>query len=154
MPPEADHPGVLAGDGHRRLVGAAAGLNNGMTGIDQLEEGGARFVRVATVGDLLEARVLEARLRAEGIDVRIHSEALGPYPVTVGRLAEAELWVLSDRVEEASRILLDAEVNTALAPADPDAAQRLGMPVEMRMVALVVVLVLVALWFVRLARVI
>jgi hypothetical protein len=125
-----------------------------MTGIDQLREGGARFVRIATVGDLLEARVLEARLRSEGIDVRIHSESLGPYPVTVGRLAEAELWVLSDRVEDANRILLDAEVNTALAPALPDAEPRPGLPVELRMIALAVAVVLVALWFVRLARVI
>ena len=78
----------------------------------------ARFVKVATVGDLTEGRVLAARLRAEGIDVRVHSEALGPYPVTVGQLAETQLWVLSGDLEDAGRVSLDAEVNSAIAPAD------------------------------------
>jgi hypothetical protein len=113
----------------------------------------AGYVRVATVGDLTEGRILAARLRSEGIDVRIHSEALGPYPVTVGSLAEAELWVTSDRLEDAGRILLDAEVNTAIAPADPDAEPRRAMPIEFRLIALGVGLVLTLLWIVRLVRV-
>ncbi len=79
-----------------------------------------RFVKVATVGDISAGNVLAARLRSEGIEVRVHSPALGPYPVTVGNMAETELWVLSDRVDEAASILLDAEVNDALAPADPE----------------------------------
>ena len=115
--------------------------------------GAARFVRVTTVGDLTEGRVLAARLRSEGIDVRLHSEALGPYPVTVGHLAEAELWVTSDRLEEAGRILLDAEVNTAIAPAEPDTRPRGGMPIEFRLIALGVGLMLALLWIVRLVRV-
>lgn len=114
--------------------------------------GGARYVRIATVGDLTEARVLAARLNAEGIDVRVHSEALGPYPVTVGGLAEAELWVLSDRVEDAGQILLDAEVNTALAPAERDGATSRGLPLEVRLMALAVGIMLVVLWIVRFAR--
>lgn len=111
-------------------------------------------MRIATVGDLTEARVLAARLRSERIDVRIHSEALGPYPVTVGRLAEAEIWVTSDRVDEASRILLDAEVNTALAPAEREGPGPAGLPFEVRVVAFSVTIVLVVLWIVRLARLI
>lgn len=113
----------------------------------------SRYVRVATVGDLMEGRILAARLRSEGIDVRVHSEALGPYPVTVGRLAEAELWVTSDRLEDAGRILLDAEVNSAIAPADPDAEPRRATPIEFRLIALAVGLVLTLLWIVRLVRV-
>lgn len=120
--------------------------------MDDREIGAARYVRIATVGDLTEARVLAARLTAEGIDVRVHSEALGPYPVTVGGLAEAELWVLSDRVEDAGQILLDAEVNTALAPAERDDSASRGLPLEVRLVALTVGLVLVLLWVVRFAR--
>ncbi len=73
--------------------------------------------------------------------------------MTVGHFAEAELWVLSDRVEEANQVLLDAEVNTALAPADPDVATTTGLPMELRLVALGVAVVLVGLWIVRLARV-
>ena len=113
----------------------------------------ARFVKVTTVGDLTEGRVLAARLRAEGIDVRVHSEALGPYPVTVGQLAETQLWVLSGDLEDAGRVLLDAEVNSAIAPADADALVRRGTPIEIRVVALAVGLVLVLLWIVRFARV-
>ncbi len=75
---------------------------------------GARFVRLTTVGDLTTARVLAARLVSEGIETRLHGDALGPYPMTVGALAETQIWVLSDRIEEASRLLLDAEVNDAL----------------------------------------
>ena len=111
----------------------------------------ARFVHVATVGDLLEGRVLAARLEAEGIEVRIHSPALGPYPVTVGQMAEAQLWVLSDRVREASEILLDAEVNTALAPVE-SGDRPTGMPLEIRMIALGVAAIVGALWILRVIR--
>ncbi len=61
--------------------------------------------------------------------------------------------MLSDRVEDANQILLDAEVNTALAPADPEVHSTHGLPMELRLIALGVVVVLVALWIVRLARV-
>ena len=78
-----------------------------------------RFVKIATVGDITAGNVLAAKLRSEGIEVRVHSPAFGPYPVTVGNMAETELWVLTDRVEQANAILLDAEVNDAIAAADP-----------------------------------
>jgi hypothetical protein len=78
----------------------------------------ARFVRLARVGNPARAQILAARLAAEGIEVRIHSQAYGPYPVTVGQMAVAELWVLDDRVDEASRILMDAELNDVLSPVE------------------------------------
>jgi hypothetical protein len=111
----------------------------------------ARFVHVATAGDLVEGRVLAARLEAEGIEVRLHSQAFGPYPVTVGEMAETQIWVLSDRVEEASRILLDAEVNTALAPVESDSTP--SLPLEFRLIALAVALIVAALWVMRVVRV-
>ncbi len=70
-----------------------------------------RFVPVIRVGDVSRARILAARLEAEGIEVRLHSEALGPYPVTVGQMATTELWVPDDRLDAANAVLLDAEVN-------------------------------------------
>jgi len=121
--------------------------------MEETERNSARYIRVATVGDLTEARVLAARLRSEGIEVRVHSEANGPYPVTVGHLAEAEIWVLSDRAEEASHVLLDAEVNTALAPAEPELSRSEGVRVETRLIAVATALVLILLWIVRFARV-
>ncbi len=113
----------------------------------------SHFVKVATFGHLIEGRVVAAKLRSEGIDTRLHSEALGPYPMTVGRLAKVEIWVPSDRLTEAGEVLLDADVNNALAPADADLPNRQGTPVEIRMVALAVGLVLVLLWVVRFASI-
>jgi len=117
------------------------------------EQPHGRYVKLATVGDLLTARVLAARLEAEGIEVRLHSESFGPYPVTVGRLAEAELWIMNDRVEDARTILLDAEVNAALGPADPDAPPpSRGLPFEFRLAALGLGIVIITLWVLRIVR--
>ncbi len=113
----------------------------------------SRFVRIATVSDLATGQVWAARLRSESIDVRLHSQAFGPYPMTVGHLAEAELWVASDRVEEAGRILLDAEVRDAIAPAEADTTSQPTLPTSLRMVALGVGLVLAAMWVARIIRV-
>lgn len=74
----------------------------------------SRFVLLTTVADPSAARVLAARLLAEGIEVRAHGGGSGPYPVTVGAMAVTRLWVPDDRVEEASLILLDAETKDLL----------------------------------------
>jgi hypothetical protein len=79
---------------------------------------GSQFVLLASLGDLVAARVIAARLENEGIEVRIHSEALGPYPVTVGRMAEARLLVPEDRLEEARMYMLEAEVDATFPPED------------------------------------
>jgi len=113
----------------------------------------ARFVRATTVGDLVAGQVLAARLRSEGIEVRLHSEAFGPYPTTVGRLAETELWVPQDRLEEAAQILLDSEVRNALAPAEPDREPRLPPSLERRVTAVVIGAILLVLWMLRIVRV-
>jgi hypothetical protein len=125
-----------------------------MTDVELSEAGPpARFVPLTRVGDVTAAGVLAARLRAEGIEVRLHSQAFGPYPVTVGHLAETELWVLSDRVEEASRILLDAEVNEAMYAAETEDREPIGMPFEVRLLALGLGVVLLVLFVLRFARV-
>ena len=113
-----------------------------------------RFVKVATVGDVTAGHVLAARLRAEGIEVRVHSAAFGPYPVTVGNMAETELWVMSDRVEEASSILLDAEVNDALYDADPytESMER-AQPYDMQIISLVLGVLLAGLFILAVLRV-
>jgi hypothetical protein len=114
----------------------------------------ARFVRLTTVGDVNTARILAARLESEGIEVRLHGDALGPYPMTVGSFAETQLWVLSDRVEEASRLLLDAEINAILPPVEMDPEiDAHGVPIELRVVALIVGVVLAALWVMRIVAV-
>lgn len=113
-----------------------------------------RFVKIATVGDITAGNVLAARLRSEGIEVRLHSQAFGPYPMTVGDFAQTELWVLSDRIEDASAILLDAEVNDAIAAADPDmdhvAAPR---PIEQQIISLILGAIMIALFVIVILRV-
>jgi hypothetical protein len=112
------------------------------------------FVHLTTVGDATIAQILAAKLRAEGIEVRVHGGAQSVYPVTVGALAEAQLWVLSDRVEEASRLLLDAEINDTLEPITrSDRPQPTRTSLELRVVALVVGVVLIGLWVLRLLAV-
>jgi hypothetical protein len=112
-----------------------------------------RFVKLATVGTLTEGQVLAARLKAEGIEVRVHSQSFGPYPLTVGEMAETELWVMSDRLSEASTIMLDAEVNTALSPAEDHEVLDRGFPLELKFTAFAVAAVLAALWILRIVRV-
>ncbi|MDX1690472.1 MAG: DUF2007 domain-containing protein [Acidimicrobiia bacterium] len=105
--------------------------------------GSDRFVRLATVGDVATARVCAALLEADGIEVRVHGESLGPYPMTVGEFAETELWVPNGRLEDARQVMLEAEVTAAMAPIDDD-----GAPVP-RWVMWLVALTIVALVGVR-----
>ena len=112
---------------------------------------GARFVRLTRVGEPFLAGILAARLRSEGIDVRLHGEAFGPYPVTVGEMAQTEIWVLDDRVEEASRILIEAEAQSTIERSDPEREEPETIP-ELRLVAVVVgfiLLLTVVFWLVR-----
>lgn len=102
------------------------------------------FVHLADVGDLAAARVCAALLGSEGIEARLHGEALGPYPVTVGRMAITQIWVPERDLELAREVMVRAEIEHALGPeirteglANPEA-------VPMRLLALILVIVLVA----------
>lgn len=75
---------------------------------------GASFVKLATLGDAGSAHICAALLHSAGIEVRVHGEGLGPYPVTVGQMALTEIWVSEDDVEEATEVMLGAEVDFAL----------------------------------------
>ncbi len=102
-----------------------------------------RFVLLATLGDLSIARVFAARIESEGIEVRVHGEALGPYPVTLGKLAETQLWVPASRLEAAQGIMLEAEVADTLG--EVEAPQEAAPAVSWQVaVALGVIAVLVA----------
>ena len=111
----------------------------------------AHFVRLTRVGSLPAAEILAARLRSEGIEVRVHSQAFGPYPVTVGQMAETELWVLDDRLDEASEILLDAEVNDVLER--EEGTEPTALPLQLRLAAVGIAVVFTVLWILRVIRV-
>lgn len=72
------------------------------------------FVKLADVGDLATARIAVAVLAGAGIEARLHGESLGPYPVTVGRLAITEIWVRATDVREAGLVMLESEIEHVL----------------------------------------
>jgi hypothetical protein len=67
------------------------------------------FVPLLTIGDPPEAQITAARLRAAGIQVRMHGEHFGPYPIALGELADTEIWVPADRVDDATEVLTNTE---------------------------------------------
>ena len=95
------------------------------------------------MSDVAAARVVAARLESEGIEVRVHSESLGPYPMTVGRWAEAELWVLESRLAEAEAVMLEAEVDEVLGAVGDGESE--ALPGTMRLGAAVLAVVLAVL---------
>ena len=66
-----------------------------------------QYVCLAKIPDVNAARVAAARLESEGILSRLHGEALGPFPVTIGRLAETQLWVVDAQRDSAAEILAE-----------------------------------------------
>jgi hypothetical protein len=66
---------------------------------------GDHYEPLAVVGDPAAANVLAALLRADGIAVRMHGESFGPYPVGIGGLAQVEIWVADDRLDDARAIV-------------------------------------------------
>ncbi|MGH9026703.1 MAG: hypothetical protein ACRDWD_11415, partial [Acidimicrobiia bacterium] len=58
------------------------------------------------VGGSFAARVLEARLRSEGIDVELRGALDGPYGLTVGDMARVDVFVPVDQIDDARLVLL------------------------------------------------
>jgi len=106
------------------------------------------FVCVAKVGDSGTAQILAARLAAENIEARVHSEALGPYPMTVGQMAVAEVWVAEHAADEARTIVMDSDINAILEPSEAP-----PWPAGARWAAAAVALVFLAAVVLRLMRV-
>lgn len=73
-----------------------------------------RFVHFADVGDLAVAHLCVAVLADAGIEARVHGEALGPYPVRIGRLAITQIWVREGDVPEARVVMLESEIDHTL----------------------------------------
>lgn len=95
------------------------------------------------MGDAMAANVAVALLDSMGIESHLRGELLGAaFPVTVGRAAVTEIWVRHSDLDEARRVIADAE-SRGRAPA---ATEELDSTVELplsRLVALVTGAVLV-----------
>jgi hypothetical protein len=79
------------------------------------------------VSGSFSARVLEARLHSEGIDVELRGALDGPYVLTVGDMARVDVFVRADQMDDARLVLLVDEVDAALA-----APREWGGPVRTR----------------------
>lgn len=69
-----------------------------------------QFVCLATIADVNLAQVTAARLQSEGLTVRLHGEAMGPFRLTLGGLAETQLWVAATDTDLATAVLEDAGI--------------------------------------------
>lgn len=70
-----------------------------------------RYICLAKIADVNTAKVAAAKLDSEGIRSRLHGEALGPFPVTIGRLAETQLWVIAAQRERATDLLVELGID-------------------------------------------
>ncbi len=87
------------------------------SGMDEPVHGPMRAVTSA--GDLTVARLLAARLQAEGIPAVVRGEPMGPYPVTVGRMAVTEVLVPEEELDAARLILDEIEADVATIEIEP-----------------------------------
>lgn len=71
------------------------------------------LVTLTTMGDLIAAHVLVAHLLSEGVTAVVRGEPLGPYPVTVGRMAVTEILVPQNELEEARVVLEEIELEAS-----------------------------------------
>ena len=70
-----------------------------------------RFVCLAKLSDVNTARVAAAKLASEGIETRLHGEAFGPFPVTIGGLAETQLWVNAAQTAPAVEVMTELGID-------------------------------------------
>lgn len=71
------------------------------------------LTELTSVGDLTAAHLLAARLESEGITAVVRGEPLGPYPVSVGRMAVTSVLVSESDLEEATALLAAFEDEAA-----------------------------------------
>jgi hypothetical protein len=74
---------------------------------------GVAMTRLTSVYGSFGARVVAARLEAEGFDVQLRGPLDGVYAVTVGEMARIDVFVPDDQAGDASLVLLVDEVDEA-----------------------------------------
>jgi hypothetical protein len=80
---------------------------------------GCRMVHLRTVSSTFHARVIAARLGADGIVTQLRGNVGGPYP-----LGDVSVWVVEDDVGAASELLLADEIEAAFTPHPDDEEPR------------------------------
>lgn len=110
-----------------------------------MEQARIPLVLLSRLGSAAEARLVAARLAADGIEARVRSEADGPYAFTVGRMAEAEIWVGEHQLAEARRVMLEVEVAEVIGAAEADDDGLPGWSWQSRLLAAAVALIILGL---------
>ena len=100
--------------------------------------------RLTSLHGSFRAHVLAARLLDEGFDVELRGSLGGPYGLTVGDLAQVDLYVPGDQIEEASIVLLANEVDEVDDQFDDDRPPPSRIRPSGRIVAALVLFVLIA----------
>lgn len=96
------------------------------------------FVKAGSVGDAMTARLAAALLESMGIATHLRGEAFGPYPVTVGRMAQTEIWVRRSDLADAEAAL--EETRQRAEHRDPSGASEPAWPVPSALAAAVAII--------------
>ncbi len=102
------------------------------------------MTRLTSVYGSFRARVMAARLEDEGFDVQLRGALDSPYRLTVGEMARVDVYVPSEQFDDASLVLLVAEVDEADEILDDDRPPRYVRPLPMALAGALILFVLLA----------
>jgi len=102
------------------------------------------MTRLTSVYGSFRARVMAARLEDEGFDVQLRGALDSPYGLTVGDMARVDLYVPDEQFDQASLVLLVAEVDEADDILDDDRPPVRARSVPVVWVSALILFVLVA----------
>src|SRR4029078_7482820 len=102
------------------------------------------MTRLTSVYGSFRARVMAARLEYEGFDVQLRGALDSPSGLPVGEMAGVDVYVPADHFDEASLVLLVAEVDEADEILDDDRPPIRQRPAPAAWAAAVVLLLLFA----------
>jgi hypothetical protein len=102
------------------------------------------MTRLTSVYGSFRARVMAARLENEGFDVQLRGALDSPYGLTVGEMARVDVYVPDEQFNEASLVLLVAEVDEADEILDDDRPPIRQHPVPVVGVAALILFVVIA----------
>ncbi len=105
---------------------------------------GMAMTRLTSVYGSFRARVVAARLEDEGFDVQLRGALDSPYGLTVGDMARVDLYVPDEQFDQASLVLLVAEVDEADDILDDDRPPVRRRPVPVVWVSALILFVLLA----------
>ncbi|MBI2168437.1 MAG: DUF2007 domain-containing protein [Actinobacteria bacterium] len=67
-----------------------------------------------TTTNSFEAKVIAARLQAEGLDAEMRGSVETPYPFMLGDAGAISVWIPEDQLDDARLVMLAAEVDSAM----------------------------------------